>query len=61
MEDRENTTELKVDVWDTDMLDDIGDAINKLIDKFDAYNCSVPNYFKVTIVYMMEEEEHDDE
>lgn len=60
-DEKENIREMKLSVWETDWVDDVQDAMNSLIDEFDAYNCEVRNYFKVTITYMREEEEHRDD
>lgn len=60
MEERENTKELAFSVWETDWSEDVQDAVNGLIDEFDAYNTTNPGYIKVTVVYVQEDEVEDE-
>ena len=60
MEERENTQQMEYDVWETDMLEYIGDSINSLVDKFDAYNHPGATV-EITIVLKLPEGEEDDQ
>jgi hypothetical protein len=61
-EKRENTKELKFSIWETDWADKVGDALQELMTDFDVFdaNKNGDGYFKVTIVYMQEDEVEDE-